>query len=423
MLDKLKIIRLPGIGMRIIKSAVAIAVCYLVNTVRGDSGMVFYSQLAALWCIQMYRSSTKTNAIQRTVGTFIGAVYGLVYLLINKHAHYGRIYEAISVSVFVLLVLYTSVIFKKKQASYFSCVVFLSIVVNHIGDINPYMFVFNRFLDTMIGLAVGIGINDININIKKDKDTLFISGVDDILVNSHDSMTAFSRVELNRMIDSGMKFTIATMRTPASLIEPLKDINLKYPVITMDGAALYDTKNNTFLKAYIISKNKSKCIMELIKKHNMNWYANVIVDDVLLIFHDDTNDGNNIKLVNELKVSPYRNYIKRPLTREFNVIYFMILDETNKAKAFYELLLEKGYENDHKILLYSSDKYQGYSYIKIYNKNATKENMIQYLKEYTGIDKVVTFGTVEDHYDVLIKKDNFNEMVRKVRSMYETFPT
>lgn len=72
---------LPGIGMRIIKSAIAVAICYLINLLRGGSGMVFYSQLAALWCIQMYRSNTKNNALQRTVGTCVGAVYGLIYLL------------------------------------------------------------------------------------------------------------------------------------------------------------------------------------------------------------------------------------------------------------------------------------------------------------------------------------------------------
>ena len=51
-------------------------------------------------------------------------------------------------------ILYTTVLLKKKNASYFSTVVFLSIVVNHIGDQNPLLFVFNRVLDTMIGIVL-----------------------------------------------------------------------------------------------------------------------------------------------------------------------------------------------------------------------------------------------------------------------------
>ena len=60
------------------------------------------------------------------------------------------------VSFAIILVLYTTVLIRKKKASYFSCVVFLSIVVNHITDDNPYLFVFNRGLDTMIGIALGM---------------------------------------------------------------------------------------------------------------------------------------------------------------------------------------------------------------------------------------------------------------------------
>lgn len=52
-------------------------------------------------------------------------------------------------------ILYTTVLLK-KNASYFSTVVFLSIVVNHIGDQNPLLFVFNRVLDTMIGIVLAM---------------------------------------------------------------------------------------------------------------------------------------------------------------------------------------------------------------------------------------------------------------------------
>ena len=57
--------------------------------------------------------------------------------------------------------------------------------------------------------------------------------------------------------------------------------------------------------------------------------------------------------------------------------------------------------------------------MKIYNKNATKENMIKYLKLLTGLDNVVTFGTIPGQYDVLIHNNDANEVVKKVRKMYE----
>jgi len=420
--NKKKII-IPGIGMRIIKSAIAVALCMIVNIMRGDSGMVFYSQLAALWCIQMYRDNTWKNATQRTVGTLVGALYGLIYLLIHPSvvAITGAVIwvDIICIFISIVAVIYTTVLLHKNQASYFSCVVFLSIVINHIGDINPYIFVLNRFLDTMIGICIGIFINNFRISLHPDRKTLFVSGVDEILVDKNDRMSAFSKVELNRMIEDGMRFTISTMRTTASLLEPLADINFQYPVIVMDGAALYDVKTYEYVKEYVISADTAKEVYELICESKLCSYVNIIIDDTLLIYYQNSQDEVNQKLVNRLKLSPYRNYIQREFPGDEEVVYFMILEKADRAKEFYESLVEKGYDKKLKIIIYDSDSYEGYSYIKIYNKNASKENMLIYLKEQYGIDECTTFGTIDGKYDVVVHENSFNEMVRIVRRRYE----
>ena len=68
---------------------------------------------------------------------------------------------------------------------------------------------------------------------------------------------------------------------------------------------------------------------------------------------------------------------------------------------------------------YNSDDYPGYAYIKIYNKNASKSNMLEYLKQDLGIEKVVSFGTIPNKYDVLIEPGDMNQVVRVIRKMYE----
>lgn len=418
----MKKIKIPGIGMRIIKSALAVGICYLINRLRGEQGMVFYSQLAALWCIQMYRSNTMQNAVQRTIGTLVGAVYGLVYLLI-----YPVIPDLLQwkvmlgegiISLMIILVLYTTVVLNKKQASYFSCVVFLSIVVNHAKDINPFLFVWNRFLDTMIGIIVGILINDIRLSFHPKKDTLFISGLDGVLLDQKEMLNAFSVVELNRMLDSGMQFTISTMRTPAAIMEPMKDVHLPLPVIAMNGAVLYDTKKHAYIKAYVISTETSQKVMGLIREEGLCWYANVIIDDMLVIYYAETENEVNRGLVEKLRVSPFRNYVKRPLPGDEAVTYFMLLDKEEKITSFYEKLMDEGFGDILRIITYASKDFPGYAYIKIYNKNATKENMIQYLKEMVGLKQVVTFGTIPGQYDVCVENDA-NKIIREVRKRYE----
>ena len=149
---------LPHIGKRMIKSAIGVFLCFVIFLLRGRAGTPFYSALAVLWCIQPSEKDAVTNAFQRSVGTLIGAVYGLIFILLKIHVmsqEYGLFHYAV-LSGMIIPIIYTTLLINKKNASYFSCVVYLSIVVNHLGDENPYSFVFNRSLDTMIGIVLGL---------------------------------------------------------------------------------------------------------------------------------------------------------------------------------------------------------------------------------------------------------------------------
>ena len=123
--------RIPPVGLRILKSAIAVALCYVVQVFRGKSGIVFYSQLSALWCMQAYISTTRKNAFQRIIGTTVGAFFGLAVLLasifVRTHFMLGDfltyVFNALLISLTLIPVLWTTVALKKKQASYFSCVV------------------------------------------------------------------------------------------------------------------------------------------------------------------------------------------------------------------------------------------------------------------------------------------------------------
>lgn len=418
-----KSLEIPPLGMRIVKSAIAVGLCYVVAMFRERNGIVFYSQLAALWCMQHYVKNSLSSAKQRTVGTIIGALYALVVILVSNEFHispeeHSMIYSIV-VTLMIIVVIYTTVLINKKQASYFSCVVFLSIVVNHLADQNPYLFVWNRFLDTMIGIIIGLGVNAFHLPKKKNRDILFLSGLDDTLLNKNDNMTGYSQFELNRILDDGAKFTISTKRTPASMMEPMQGIHLNLPVIAMDGAVLFDIKQKRYLKKYVISYDKAKEMIDLFEENELNYFVNVVIDDMLVIYYQDMEDEVQNNLVTTMRRSPFRNYVKRLLPEDEEVVYLMILDKIDTMERFYKVLEEKGYTEQYKVMKYNSDDYPGYAYIKIYNKNASKSNMLEYLKQDLGIEKVVTFGTIPNKYDVLIEPGDMNQVVRVIRKMYE----
>lgn len=416
---------LPPIGLRIIKSAIAVFVCFLISFLRGESGIVFYSQLAALWCVQIYKSYTKKNAMQRTIGTCIGAVYGLVFLLGKRSlvmtGFTEQLVNALAISGLIVLVLYTTVVLQKKQASYFSCVVFLSIAVNHVGDANPYLFVWNRFLDTMIGIAVGIGVNQFSLPVDRRKDILFISGLDDTLLHHADNLSDYSKVELNRMLDDGVNFTLSTMLTPASLIEPMRDIRLKLPVIAMDGAVLYDINTYSYRKVYLISNESSHHVLQCIRQLGLTCFVNSVVEDTLFIYYEACIDGVQKEIMDSLRRSPYRNYVQSDLDKTTNIVYFMCIYPSPVIEELYELLEQNHLIGNLKVVKYDSQDHPGYSYIKIYNGNATRENMTHYLLHSLGITKTITFGSIPERCDVWIEPGNTDKVVHELKRRYEPY--
>ncbi len=415
---------MPGIGMRIIKSAAAVFLCFVIDRFRGTGGMVFYSQLAALWCMRDYVSETRQFAKQRMIGTVMGALYGLLLLVLYHNLYRkvlpgGDMIYSIMVSLFIILILYTTVVVKQKGASYFSCVVFLSIVVNHIQDMNPYLFVWNRFLDTVIRIFVGAAVNCFAIPGEKHKEILFLSGLDDTLLAKDGCMSDYSRVELNRMIRSGAKFTVSTVRTPASLMEPLRGIHLEIPVIAMDGAALYDIRENRYEYVYTISEKHCAAAMDFFDRRKIPFFANVVIGDRLLIYYQDTDRTAYNEIIERLRRSPYRNYIKRPVPKEEKVVYFMMIDESARIDELYKEMEQEECFRELKIVKHPSTECAGCSLLKVYHRDASKENMLEYLKGQLKIGRTVTFGTIEGKYTHLICPGDFNRVVKLMKREYE----
>ena len=386
-------VHVPRIGMRIIKSALGVLICFAIYFMRGKQGAPFYSALAVLWCIQNQTKNTVQNALQRTVGTGIGAAYGLIYILIKQRVpqlgdsflHYCII------SIALIPIIYTTVVIKQKKASYFSCVVFLSIVVNHLMDENPYIFVANRSLDTLIGIFVGLVLNSVCIHGEYDRDTLFIADVDRAMDGLSTGITPFSQIMIKNMLEKGMLLTFMTLRTPAGFLEGMPDIKPKLPIIAMDGAILYDIKENRYPKVYVISAEHACNIESFIRSRGFNIFTTIILEDVLIIYYDELKNTAEIDIYEKMHKSPYRNYLNKERPKDHPVVYMMCVDETRKIEQLEDIKRSDIYE-ELKILSYPSDDYKGYSYIKIYSKNASVQNMTDYLRNMTGAEETLTFG-------------------------------
>ena len=414
--------KLPPIGLRIVKSAVAVFLCLTIGQLRGEESTLFYMVLAALWCIQSDMASSWSMGLQRVIGTLIGAVYGLAILLIELYIWpiHEQFLGYLVDSLMIIPVIYTTVLINRPKAAFYSCVVFLSITVTHITDASPFLFVWNRTLDTVLGLAIGLAVNACHIPLHYQKDTLFVASLDEMLLTMDETLTPYSKVELNRILDSGAKFTISSARTPASLCAPLRNINLKLPVIAMDGAVLYDVNQRAYLHSYVMSPAMTRDISRFLADRGFHFFTNVVIEDTLIIYYQELDNPVAEQVYESMRHTSMRNYVHLPVPEDASAVYLLILDTKEKIDGLWRELDAAGYTDRLKITLTTSNHFPEYTYMRIFSRNATVANMTAYLQEYAGAHSVVTLGSSPES-TVVLPESEPNLAVRKLLQMYEPY--
>ena len=114
------------------------------------------------------------------------------------------------ISLMIIPIIYSTVLLKMTTASYISCVVFMSVTVSHGMDINPYLFAFNRIIDTLIGIFVALALNTLHLGTARNKDILFVSDLNHTLLNDDQELSAYTKVKLKQLLEQGANITIAT---------------------------------------------------------------------------------------------------------------------------------------------------------------------------------------------------------------------
>ncbi|MDO4407675.1 MAG: FUSC family protein [Eubacteriales bacterium] len=289
-----RIPRFPLPGQRIMRSVVSVWICILIYFIRGQKGEPFYSVIAALQCLQPYSSNMLSEGRERITGTLIGAFCGAV-IVFSDLLPVGDSFRVSVVHYSLLgiltgLVIYSTVLLNIARYALFSAVVFLGISMYHLEDVNPYLHVFYRTLETIIGVGVAIVVNSFHLPRTRDRTTLFVSGIDHVLFREDRQLSRFTTVELNRFLDDGMRFTVSTRQTPATVRELLSSIHLRLPIIAMDGAVLYNLNTMNYIRTVKMEPGLVKLVTDFLNSEGIPFFTNTVQDNLLVIYFRDYKD-------------------------------------------------------------------------------------------------------------------------------------
>lgn len=220
------------------------------------------------------------------------------------------------------------------------------------------------------------------------KNNIYISDLDGTLLNCNKEISIDSKNIINELIKQGCKISIATARTPATVEFLLKDIDIKEPIILMNGAVLYDLEKHTYLEIEYISKPIVEILIDQLGELLKSSFIYTIVNNSLIVYYEQLENEYKTVFYKERVGSAYKSFTTEPMNDLTKVAYFVFLDTEERIREIYERVKDI---KEIGLVMYK-DVYSKEGYIlEIYSNKATKGNAINKLRS-KGYEQIICFG-------------------------------
>ena len=220
--------------------------------------------------------------------------------------------------------------------------------------------------------------------------TLYLTDLDGTLLHADGSLSPFTKRAINSLSAHGVLFTFATARTYATVIPMFRDVDLRCPLVLMNGVCIYDPVKKQTIRHHALPVELGKEAERIFAKYGKN---------PMLYFEKDSQMRVEYKtLVNE----PQRNYVAQRdnfYNKGFeqvtdyhfdngDFLYVVTLDKKDEIEDLYhEMNALPGISFN-----FYADNYTDCYFLEGMCDTVSKASGALELKRLLGADKIVAFG-------------------------------
>ena len=417
--------RLPHLGLRIIKTGIAVFLCLLIYWLRGFDGLVLQSTVAAIICIQPYRSESVDTSINRIIGTLIGAAWaGLFLLMMLILSRYGIRPHILPIYILmglgIMMTLYTTVVLKTPDAASLAAVVFICILGTYPDLDQPFLYMLDRIIDTVIGILVAGVVNSVTLPREKHNDYVFFVRLQDLVPDRYSHVDSNVLVILNRLYDDGAKVCLMSKWAPAFMLSQMGTMQINVPIIVMDGAALYDIPNRQYFSVTPLQYFDAAFLRNLLVEMGLAYGAYTVRDCSLLIYRGGQFNEAEKQEYELMKRSPYRNYVDGDFTMADKICFIRVIDRDDIIEELESRIHDLIDAHRFRIVRRPQHKMEGYSGLYFYHMDANvemcKERLIDLLSEKEEHKLIPVNMMYNENY---VSEIEAIDLLNRVRHIYE----
>lgn len=222
--------------------------------------------------------------------------------------------------------------------------------------------------------------------------TLYVTDLDGTLLNTHETISEYSKEVINKLVEEGMLFTYATARSSISAAVAAKGLSTKVPIIAFNGAFIINPANGEILLSSFFTEEQKTYFKNIFLENQVSPLVYAYVNGIEKVTWRTVTENDGI-----------RDYLRRrkgdkrmnPLTEERagelylgDTFYYTCIGSREELLPVYEALKD----NEEVNCLFHPEIYREEYWCEILPKKATKANAILELKKLWDCDRIVSFG-------------------------------
>ena len=115
--------------------------------------------------------------------------------------------------------------------------------------------------------------------------TLYVSDMDGTLLNADSKVSPKSSHIISSLTRNGAMITVATARTPATVVPLLSGADISIPAIVMTGAAMWDWKTNRYISPKFIDTDAVSSVCGILSSHGMTPFVYTLEGECMLLVY------------------------------------------------------------------------------------------------------------------------------------------
>lgn len=248
--------------------------------------------------------------------------------------------------------------------------------------------------------------------------TLYVTDLDGTLLNNGSFVSNRSAQIISELTADGALITVATARTPATVVPLLAETATDVPYIVLTGAATFDPVDMVYLSGRSIPQPDCALLNQMFERAGVNPFVYRFLDESnLIVYHDRHMTEQEYSFYEERDHLKFKHFsFESPANPDAEAVLYFAIGHEDRIRALADEITRT---RRYSVSCYPDIFAVGIYLLEVFTAGVSKAEAVADMQQRVGADRLVVFGDnlndipMFDVADVAVAVSNAQPRVRE----------